>query len=1008
MNSQLTEELTMQFYSWERRGRGWDVWSDTVQLEPPFVPFYHFIPEISEDIDDGRKPTILSSIVENVKGLFIDSPIKTVSTQAELNDYYDNTETVIYKNNQEITEIRFLIPQDIKINMEYFEQYLLTISSGRTPISFEIVGYKNKIFVQFSCPHSEVAYVSQQIKAYFPEAYISTAENSFHSLLSFVPNEAIAIVDFGLSEEFMRPIKTYDLFSPDSLTSIFGVLENLAEDEIGILQILFSPAESSWSNSIMRSVTNYNGSSFFADAPEMIKLSLNKCNSPLYATVVRIISVGTTENQSWELARQLSWCMGVFSDPNSNEFIPLTNENYNRDSHIMDVIKRETHRSGMLLNSAELVSLVHFPANTIISSKLWGNTQKSRELPVTVRGNDYILGINTHNGRSQPASLSQEQRFRHTHIIGATGTGKSTLLQNLILQDIEKGIGIAVLDPHGDLIESILEMIPASRQEDIIIFDPSDENYPIGFNILEAKSDIEKNVLSSDLVEIFHRFSTSWGDQMSVVLGNAISAFLENTQRGSLVDLRRFLIEKEFRNSINNTVTDEHIVYFWQKEYPLLKGSALSSILTRLNSFLRPKLIRNIVSQKAGLDLSEVIDTKKILLVKLSQGIIGDENAYLLGSLLVSKLHQVIMQRQIQASQERSPFFLYIDEFQNFITPSLKSILSGARKYHLGLILAHQDLHQLWENDPGLANSIISNAGTRICFRVGEYDAQKLQNGYVHFDINDLQNLSVGEAIVRVERSDYDFNICTILNESAENGTQKTNKQDLINLSRSKYCKKIEEKLTIQTEREVFSVENLEIKDEIKKERPFSSIRKEPIVKSERPEVKKGNTYHRYLQTLIKRLAEQRGYKAIIEESTSDKMGRVDVGLEKEGIRIACEVSVTTNGEHEIKNIEKCLNSGYDMVLFCSPERKRLEVLQKLLSEKLESDTFNRVSFFLPDELVAFFETECKEEIPVANENVVKGYRVKVQYTTISEIQKKDKRNMVNGIVVKALRRIKG
>ncbi len=189
------------------------------------------------------------------------------------------------------------------------------------------------------------------------------------------------------------------------------------------------------------------------------------------------------------------------------------------------------------------------------------------------------------------------------HIIGATGTGKSTLLLSLITQDIQQGNGLCVLDPHGDLIETILRYIPEERSKDVVLIDPADSEFPIGFNILSAHSELEKELLSSDLVASFKRLSTSWGDQMNSVFSNAILAFLESTNGGTLADLRRFLVEKSYRDTFLKTVLDPNVVYYWQKEYPLLKSNSIGSILTRLDTFLRPKLIRYNGGAKEGIGL---------------------------------------------------------------------------------------------------------------------------------------------------------------------------------------------------------------------------------------------------------------------------------------------------------------------------------------------------------------------------------------------------------------------
>ena len=223
---------------------------------------------------------------------------------------------------------------------------------------------------------------------------------------------------------------------------------------------------------------------------------------------------------------------------------------------------------------------------------------RTKAAPAVAFGHQLFLGENDHAGKTVRVTQSPEQRIQHTYLIGASGTGKSTLLLNMIVQDIRNGEGLAVLDPHGDLIDHILGHIPEERFDDVVLLDPSDEEYPVGFNILSAHSELERNLLASDLGSVFRRLSTSWGDQMTAVLGNAMLAFLESSEGGTLADLRRFLVESDYRSRFLTTVRDQEVAYYWRKEYPLLSGRPQGPILTRLDTFLRPKLIRHMVSQR--------------------------------------------------------------------------------------------------------------------------------------------------------------------------------------------------------------------------------------------------------------------------------------------------------------------------------------------------------------------------------------------------------------------------
>ncbi len=660
-----------------------------------------------------------------------------------------------------------------------------------------------------------------------------------------------------------------------------------------------------------------------------------------------------------------------------------------------------------------------------------------------------VIGDNVHAGKEMPVSLSAEQRLRHTHIIGATGTGKSHLLLNLIIQDIEAGNGVAVLDPHGDVIDQLLPYIPKKRAKDVVLFDPADEAYPIGFNILSAHSTLEKQLLSSDLVATFRRLSTSWGDRMHSLLANATLAFLESKQGGTLADLRRFLLEKEYRKRFLATVADPEVVYFWQKEFPLLSGRPQAPLLTRLDTFLRPRLIRHIVAQKENrLDFARVVNEGKIFLGKLAQGLIGEENAYLLGTLLVSKFYQTALSRQSIEETERRPFYLYIDEFHHFITPSLSTILSGARKYALGLTLAHHDLRQLSSRDPELTAAVLTNPYTRICFRVGGADARKLESGFGFFEAKDLQNLGRGEAICRVERSDYDFNLQTRPHPALDPEVGRVRREEIIACSRETYgTPRAEVETLLQKARTPSGKETVRESSTDAKQEPSRKPSEEPPEKTRSPEhstrpqktqqeattptspadnptppiapsqeVAKGATpaklgrggrQHRYLQELIKRWAQANGWRATIEQSILDGLGSVDIALEHQEkdkeASVACEISVTSTPEHEFGNVQKCLAAGFDDVVVVSVDKKSLEKIEAHVTEYIEEKDRSRVHVLTPEALF-FFLSETA--LPGTGE-VVGGYNVEVRLRTGSKEEQGARRQAISHVILQALQRMR-
>ena len=290
---------------------------------------------------------------------------------------------------------------------------------------------------------------------------------------------------------------------------------------------------------------------------------------------------------------------------------------------------------------------------------------------------------------------------------------------------------------------------------------------------------------------------------MTAVLANAILVFLESDRGGTLVDLRRFLIDAKFREEMLATVADPHVSLFWETEYPLLIGrKPQAPILTRLDTFLRSKLVRRVVTvREPKLDFRQVTDRGHIFLGKLAAGAIGEENAALLGSLLVSKFHQVTMAREAQAIEERRPFFLYIDEFHNVATASMAALFSGMRKYRLGLTVAHQDLYQLHRSVPEVERSLLANAYTRVCFRVAEDDARQLAKGFSSFEAEDLMKLGLGEAICRVGGREDDFNLRTENIEPVDRAAAQERKAVLRRLSSQRWLVGDEDDLRCRGER---------------------------------------------------------------------------------------------------------------------------------------------------------------------------------------------------------------
>jgi hypothetical protein len=583
---------------------------------------------------------------------------------------------------------------------------------------------------------------------------------------------------------------------------------------------------------------------------------------------------------------------------------------------------------------------------------------------------------------------------------------------------------VAILDPHGDLVDQILGVIPENRIADVVLVDLSDTAFPIGFNILQAHSEDEKALLASDLVAVLRRFSTSWGDQMDIVLQNAILAFLESKQGGTLADLRRFLLETPYRNQFLKTVSDPELLYYWHKVFPQLSGGkSVGSVLTRLQDFFSRKPLRNMVSQRTNrLDFADIMDGGKIFLAKLPEGLNGAENVYLLGSLLVSKFQQTAMARQSQAAADRRNFWLYIDEFDHFISPSMAAILTGARKYRLGMTLAHQELHQL-QSEPNVASAVNASVCTRIVLRVGDDDAKKLADGFESFDAKSLKNLEKYHAIARVERNDWDFNLALRKPELPAPEQAEQRKAEVVVASRATYG-------TPRAEVEAAWLASLGLATppneppenggakpkptpvkptppaladaEIPKasEPPKSAEIPKPIVPdaplktSEPPSIPRdlgrGGAQHQAIQKRIKEAAEALGFRSVIEKPVLDGLGSIDLFLERTGQTIACEISISTTIDHEVGNVAKCLKAGLPAVAVICLTEERLQKIRQAVSGSLGSEAAGQVTYYQPDPFIAYLKT-LKTASPKPAENKRRGYRVKLSVPKLSEDEQQAK-----------------
>jgi CxxC-x17-CxxC domain-containing protein len=404
--------------------------------------------------------------------------------------------------------------------------------------------------------------------------------------------------------------------------------------------------------------------------------------------------------------------------------------------------------------------------------------------------NIVIFGETDFRDQKRRFGIKKSDRRRHIYVIGKTGTGKTTLLENMAIQDIRTGRGVGIVDPHGEFAEKMIDFVPSHRINDVIYFNPADLDFPIAFNVME-KVDIEhRHLVASGLVGVFKKiWAESWGPRLEYVLRNAVLALLEYPG-STLLGIMRLLVDKEYRQKVVDKVKDPVVKSFWVDEFSKYRGNfeveAISPIQNKVGQFLTNPLIRNIVGQtKSTIDMREIMDQGKILIMNLSKGLIGEDASNLLGAMMITKLQLAAMSRVGIPEEERKDFYLYVDEFQNFATESFANILSEARKYRLNLILAHQYIAQVPEV---VRDAVFGNVGTTVSFRVGAADAEFLEKEFTpEFSVDDLVNLGFAQIYLKLMIDGFACRPFSAVTLPPVLKDEKSSREKIIRVSRERY-----------------------------------------------------------------------------------------------------------------------------------------------------------------------------------------------------------------------------
>ena len=651
-----------------------------------------------------------------------------------------------------------------------FWQKLFT---GQYRISFEIVSKPTGISFYVVVPDEISGLVEKQINGAYPSAEIDIIN----------PHEVWDRGDVTLVEEIklkgpsFYPIKVYEDQKNDTLSSITSAMSKLNEDEVIAVQYVIQPANEAWHmagrhfiSNIKRKSSNpeknYNIDTSFLEGIE------KKIGSVGFYTKIRIVSIAKDKTASRAHVQNMLSAFEQFTDANYNRFVARSRFLTSRKRIIDDFIYRRIrvkdfyipilgipiYSNTPVLNIVEMATVFHFPNKNVETPNIvWMGARKS-ETPVNLPESGLFLGRSTFRGVEQKVYLKEDDRKRHLYIMGQTGTGKSELMTFLALQDIKNGEGVAVIDPHGSDIDNILEKIPPERIEDVILFDVSDTERPMGLNILEAKSEEEKHLAINAFIALLYKLYDPnkqgiMGPQLERAIRNVMLTAMTDPE-STMVDVLRLLIDSSYSKKFIDKLQDPLVKRYWTDEVAKTtdfhKSEKMGYFVSKFDRFVTEKIMRNIVGQpKSAFDLHEVMAQKKILLVDLAKGKIGEENSNFLGLMLVPRILAAAFARHKYLGKEDFPnFYLYVDEFQNFATPDFATILSEARKYKLSLTVAHQFVAQL---DEKIKDAIFGNVGSKIIFRVGAEDAEYLEPYFTpRFTKEDLVKLPVGSCYVQL------------------------------------------------------------------------------------------------------------------------------------------------------------------------------------------------------------------------------------------------------------------
>jgi|LauGreDrversion4_2_1035121.scaffolds.fasta_scaffold33946_2 hypothetical protein len=660
------------------------------------------------------------------------------------------------------------------VTANFFLHQLNDIAEQSTqPFSLELYAKGTIVYICIAAEEDTLTLITKAIYGWWADVEIEYIDDYTDQMT----DRTVAVsADLDLEWPDIYPLQNFKVFAWDSMAPVVTTLTRVSEFENVLVQVIARPLHDSPALHVklgaLRKIEQFcrvfrTRTWLKRDiANESMKLVKGKCLSHLFMINYRVTAFAdlpkdATKEDAASLKARLAH--HVRAATQSVKYLNTADENRLRTRPLrygtsaIKLMQQRRFNSPFMVSSLELTSLWHPPTTGTLPNTSIVLSRKApppRNLPSTPNDPQIsFCGITNYRDQATPFGFRRFDRRRHLYVLGKSGNGKSCFLQLLVKSDIDNGFGCAVLDPHGDLTDEILKTIPKHRLKDVVIFDPSDLNHPPSFNpMIPIRPDLKVRVMLSFLDTFKRVFGDGWSDKMDHLLRYAINALL-NIPGASIVSLRRLLSDDDFRREVVARSTDESVRRFWEVEFPSrrqeFEEGPVSQLLNRLDELLATDMIRNILGQPTNtFDFRDFIDSRKIVLFKISKGVLGAENASLLGSLIIWKLYEAAMSRADIPVESRQDFYFYVDEFQNFATPSFGEILSESRKYRLCLTFANQFLGQLPQT---VKETIFGNVANLACFRVGAQDAAVVAQEFKpRFGAEDLMNLPLREFYVKM------------------------------------------------------------------------------------------------------------------------------------------------------------------------------------------------------------------------------------------------------------------